>query len=386
MRVAILEWICGGGMHAIAVDQIPTSLANEGRAMLVCLLKLFSQASVDVVSMIDSRLAGDPSIIQQQFQLSDCDLVEFNPRAVAVNLSSPELDSVSLTIQAWIELASTCDLALVVAPEIDGVLQRCIREMKAAGIALLNCSGKFLDNASSKKHTAMVFGQCGIEHPKTLSLAEFLTVTHNVDHNQQWCVKSDLGAGCDGLQVGDASSIRKIVAELLTQTVKAGSSDWPSYIVQPWIEGTALSCSAIVDRQGRPHWFPLVTQTLESVPTVHGCSTRVYQGGRLVTDAAELSRPTALLNEVIDEMSGGLPSGAFGWVGVDLLLDQAGKWIVIEVNPRMTTSVIGLSKASPVNLAELMLAAFEGKPLPNMLDVAWKSKIRFNACGQADTI
>jgi predicted ATP-grasp superfamily ATP-dependent carboligase len=49
-----------------------------------------------------------------------------------------------------------------------------------------------------------------------------------------------------------------------------------------------------------------------------------------------------------------------GWIGVDLLRDLNGNWIVIEVNPRMTTSVLGLSGASNSNLGQLMIEGFFG--------------------------
>jgi predicted ATP-grasp superfamily ATP-dependent carboligase len=55
-----------------------------------------------------------------------------------------------------------------------------------------------------------------------------------------------------------------------------------------------------------------------------------------------------------------------GYVGVDLVLGEAddGKDdVVIEVNPRLTTSYVGLRRLVCGNLAAAMLAAARGQPV-----------------------
>ena len=47
-------------------------------------------------------------------------------------------------------------------------------------------------------------------------------------------------------------------------------------------------------------------------------------------------------------------SGLHGYVGIDLVLTNSGP-IIIEINPRLTTSYAGLSKTLNVNVAELIL-------------------------------
>ena len=52
-------------------------------------------------------------------------------------------------------------------------------------------------------------------------------------------------------------------------------------------------------------------------------------------------------------------SGLCGYVGVDLVL--RGQDQVIEINPRLTTSYVGLRALAKTNLAEAMLRTVEGK-------------------------
>jgi predicted ATP-grasp superfamily ATP-dependent carboligase len=71
-----------------------------------------------------------------------------------------------------------------------------------------------------------------------------------------------------------------------------------------------------------------------------------------------------------------------GYVGVDLILGNAAdgsKDIAIEINPRLTTSYVGLRALARFNLAEAMLALALGQQLP---EITWHSGIvRFLADG-----
>jgi predicted ATP-grasp superfamily ATP-dependent carboligase len=54
-----------------------------------------------------------------------------------------------------------------------------------------------------------------------------------------------------------------------------------------------------------------------------------------------------------------------GYVGIDLVLGEAADGsadYVIEVNPRLTTSYVGLRRAAEGNLAAALVAVAEGRP------------------------
>ncbi len=57
-------------------------------------------------------------------------------------------------------------------------------------------------------------------------------------------------------------------------------------------------------------------------------------------------------------------SGLRGYVGVDLVLAED-KPFVIDVNPRLTTSYVGLSGAAGFNVAEAMMNAVLKNKLPD---------------------
>jgi hypothetical protein len=68
-----------------------------------------------------------------------------------------------------------------------------------------------------------------------------------------------------------------------------------------------------------------------------------------------------------------------GPVGVDLVLAAAGP-VVIEINPRLTTSWIGLRRIARVSLAGLLLDAARGRSLPRRIALA--GRCRFSPGGR----
>src|SRR5690606_21127135 len=78
-----------------------------------------------------------------------------------------------------------------------------------------------------------------------------------------------------------------------------------------------------------------------------------YLGGSLPLPPSLHARAARLAQQALDA----LPA-AIGYVGVDLVLgaaDDGSRDVVIEVNPRLTTSYLGLRDAVKINLAELIL-------------------------------
>jgi predicted ATP-grasp superfamily ATP-dependent carboligase len=65
--------------------------------------------------------------------------------------------------------------------------------------------------------------------------------------------------------------------------------------------------------------------------------------------------------------------GLRGWVGVDLVLGEPSDGSadqVIEINPRLTTSYVGLRALATTNLAEILLRVADGEPAPA---VVWRA-------------
>lgn len=338
MRIAIFEWICGGGMHHQVLEEIPPSLMVEGWAMLSTLVQMLQASEHQVVSVIDRRLVSPTQLAS----LPTIQCGSFITLPVSAACSA-----VDQTIEVWLSyfIESRAELALIIAPEIDGILQQTISVFRNRGIPVLNCSGPFLDRACDKWLTATTLDLNGISHPETFLASDWVPGKWRA--SGRWCLKSRLGAGCEGMRVGDSDHLSLKIEQL------PEPGDW---IVQPWLAGEAFSCSAIVDHLGHAAWFPLVTQRFELLSD-DNLETLQYQGGKTIARDSGPRRPDDLLDKLLKALC--VTRGeALGWISADLLLQPDGQWVVIEVNPRLTTSILGLSQAAPFNLAQVMITAF----------------------------
>jgi predicted ATP-grasp superfamily ATP-dependent carboligase len=84
-----------------------------------------------------------------------------------------------------------------------------------------------------------------------------------------------------------------------------------------------------------------------------------YLGGALITEPALAERASLLAERALTA----LPP-ARGFVGVDLILGPSAHGdddAVIEINPRVTTSYVGLRQAIDHNLAQSLLKAVNGE-------------------------
>jgi len=302
MRVFVGEFTCGGGMSQESVGSIPTGIRAEGSAMLRALVTdLLSFA--DVTVPLDSRF---------DLELDDADLFSVRPDA-------------SLFGQ-WAAAARNCDAAILVAPENDGILAKSAAMLRAAGVDVVAGSGDFLRAASDKLQTAKVLLRSGVAHPHyvTLSDSRYESEMRRYD---RFVLKPRDGCGTHQIRIFD--SYNEAIGELTDDL-----------ILQPWLSGRAVSVSLVASGQHQT-FLPAVSQQF-SDDSCH------YAGGRGPLDDDSQSRAALLACRAIAAM----PPTVRGFVGVDLLLgDCASEDCVIEINPRLTTSYVGLRQMIHGNLA-----------------------------------
>ncbi|MBX3421299.1 MAG: ATP-grasp domain-containing protein [Pirellulaceae bacterium] len=342
LNVFLFEWIWCGGMHAVPLAQIPSGMKREAWAMMCCLAERWYRSGHRAVSWIDRRI--DPAGTFSGFK-GDTDVF-------ALNKTSSALNQWDATLEVWLQAAPRDGVSLILAPESDGLLEYCIARFMDDGREVINCSGRFLQASCDKWLTAQALHAAGVPHPPTWLASSF--EPEAIATSERWCLKPRRGAGCEELMIVAAGQVLDRVGGL------AQPDNW---LVQPWIEGQAFSCSAIVDIGHHAHWLPLVTQKLGPEDVSPGQQRLIYQGGRIVGRELQSERPTQLLDTTLRALDAYTSPGALGWVGVDLLRDSQGRWWSIEVNPRLTTSIVGLAQAIDPNIGRIMIEAWQG-PLP----------------------
>jgi predicted ATP-grasp superfamily ATP-dependent carboligase len=141
-------------------------------------------------------------------------------------------------------------------------------------------------------------------------------------------------------------------------------------ILQPLVPGKAVSVAFLIGPKQR-RALPAASQDLSKDGRFH------YQGGSVPLSAELADRARRLATKAIDQVP-----GLLGYVGVDLVLGSApdgSQDYVIEINPRLTTSYIGLRALAETNLAEALLNVTIGKEAT----LKWRpGRVRFYSDGR----
>jgi tyramine---L-glutamate ligase len=219
----------------------------------------------------------------------------------------------------------------VVAPETDGVLaklQRCVDPGRWLG-----CDAASIRLASAKRATALRLADAGIATPLAFEHAPEVA---------RWVVKPDDGAGA--------------LATRLHASQEAALADWSQrsragspMAIEPWVEGQALSLSLLCGA-GPAELLSINRQQLE----IDTDGWLVFQGVEVNVMPLDTSRARSLaaLARAIDRAVPGLR----GFIGIDLVWHERCGPVVIEINPRVTSAYVGLSRALGRNLAADVMA------------------------------
>jgi predicted ATP-grasp superfamily ATP-dependent carboligase len=191
------------------------------------------------------------------------------------------------------------------------------------------------------------------------------TLEANPGYPAVWKPRHGAGSQATFLLQGPADLVR--VAE---QAVAEGFTG-PA-ILQRWVPGLPASIAWLV---GPMQMLPLLParQLLSDDGRFH------YQGGELPLPAGLAGRAVRLSRQALEALP-----GLLGYVGIDLVLGDAADgsqdWL-IELNPRLTTSYLGLRQQAKFNLAEAVLAVARGVAPPRL---NWhEGKLRFSATAMA---
>jgi len=223
-----------------------------------------------------------------------------------------------------IRLAPKCDYALVIAP--DDLLSGFVRsiEMKVHHIG---CGSFNVVLCANKMRTADILRKNGINTPEN-------------GRGDKRIIKPILGSGTINTRISNGEPAK-------------------GEFSQEYIEGENLSVSMVIGRitgnaceyySGKP---PLVLAINRQYVEVTDDGRISYTGGE--TPVVH-PRQDEIIKTAVDAAT---VMGCQGYVGIDLII--ADRIYVIDVNPRITTSLIGIAACMQEEIADILVCASKGE-------------------------
>lgn len=246
--------------------------------------------------------------------------------------------------------AATADWTLVIAPEFDLILHSRCSWVEEVGGRLLGPAPAAIELTASKSMLAQHWRDHGIDTPATT----FREPTACEGFPVVW--KPDDGCGSTATYLlNDAFDVAHARA-----SVAAGEyTGW--MILQEFVPGTPASVAFLCGPAGNVPLLP-AAQHLSADGRFR------YEGGELPLPPERTERAVRLATSAVNCVP-----GLRGFVGVDLILG-GGRDVAVEINPRLTTSYVGLRALARFNLAAAMVAAADGhQPAPIWAD----GRVRF---------
>jgi predicted ATP-grasp superfamily ATP-dependent carboligase len=317
VRVFVYEHLCGHPGGAA----LPASLRAEGRAMLSAVLEdLAACPEVCTVALVEPGLVGAFAAGVEQL---------------------PAHEGMERFEAQFRQLAGAADFSLVIAPELDGLLFTFTSWVEEEGGRLLGPSARAVWLTGDKLELAAQLRKQGVPTPPTVRFSEAPPGDFPL------VCKPRYGAG------SQATFLALWEEELAEWPARAAAEGWEGdLIVQPFVQGRSASL-CVISGPAQTVLLPLAEQLLSMNRRFR------YRGGRLPLEGPALLRRIRRL---------ALPAsrailGLVGWFGIDLVLGPQPIGIadaVIEINPRLTTSYVGLRRLAKCNLMRALLTIQSG--------------------------
>ncbi len=318
-------------------------LASEALGMLWAVLTDFSRwGAVRTISVLDPRFE------EQIPNLNRATL----PADEVVGVSPGDYETV------YLSLLQRCDAVIIIAPETNGILKKLTAHAERVGISVLGSSSAAVAVAGDKGSCARIFRDAELPAPESHA-ASFASARRIAE---QMClplvIKPLDGVGCEGVCRIDSFSDMPAALALIRRVTRRRQ-----ILLQSMMSGIHASVSMLIAGD-RCLPLSLNRQLIENGAVFRYLGSEVPLNHTADEYALELACSAARL----------IP-GMKGYAGVDLVLKDRGAWL-IEINPRLTTSYIGLRRVAGINLARAIWDSCMQGSLPDRVPLVGRAVIK----------
>lgn len=231
----------------------------------------------------------------------------------------PDYPRISFSHDVFLNYLENSDECLLIAPESENILYRLTDILEDTDCANLGSTSKGVKETTDKYAT---YKRLGDLSPKT----EIFEGTTRLSF--PLVAKPRDGVSGEGI--------------FLVKNEKELAGVPNGYLLQEYIPGKPMSAGFIIGDETT--LLSLHTQELQGF---------TYKGAKLPVEGID---PEPLF-QAVEKIK-----GLHGYVGVDFILGSEIK--VIEINPRPTTPIVAFKRALGVNLGDVLLRNYQGRPLP----------------------
>jgi len=331
LKLVVYEYISGGGY---AGQRVPPKILAEGYAMLRSITADFKAAGHEVTVLLDDRLS------------------KLNPPLNAdfiVPIFSPDEPERFMN-----KLVTLNEAVYIIAPETGQILQRLVQITEGLGKISLNCTPEGIAGVADKEVLYKFLQKKGISTPKTIILNSddsLLKIKRIIEEELPYPIilKPLDGASCSGMSiVRSENNIEPAIRKVKAQT----SSN--RFIAQSFINGLPASISLISNGQKAV----AISLNKQQIVLAQPEEESSYIGGCVPLEHALRAKAFSLAEKLVESIP-----GLRGYIGVDIIL-SASDMYVVDVNPRLTTSYVGLHAIANYNIAQAIIDSITKFSLP----------------------
>ncbi len=327
----VFEFISGGGLNK---SSIPSSLFCEGFGMMRAIINDFKKLGFKISTLLDNRI--------RHFQnLLDVDLIFY-------------IDSKINYISIFKNIVKKNEFCFIIAPESSEILKNLTEIVKINNKKLLSIDTKGIEIGTYKYRTYKFFRKNKLETPKTFKIPmehkipnkEFIISKFNI-FQSPIIIKPDDGVGAESIiYLSKEDQIKNI----LTERLKTLDNE-RNFLLQEYVDGQSLSLSLMnyyspETTEYRTKILSINTQKI-ALSTINNSVN--YLGG--YTPYSNYKKLYKKISEIFDHINLCEFNGLFG---IDFVQNKH-KISFIEINPRITTSYLGLRNVLNKNPADLIV-------------------------------
>lgn len=348
MKVCIFEWlVAGGGIGDWSPRDNRDPMLIQGAAMLSAITDDLLDSGHEIYSLIDPRWESAlPNLARwrtekRYVQLNAAEHIYNDDESNRPTAEQLMLQLLRASTRCEVESEFKFDSFLVIAPESEGILASCASALESKGRTLVTGDTDFIALCSDKNQTQRWLEQADVAVPVGQPVSHRGDALAFVDRHaaRPVVVKPAVAAGSE--------DVRVVCDRTAVENLNLPTGNWR---VEQFVDG--MPVSVIVARRGETmrmlpatgqvfenehslaHSDPITnTAPLGDVDVGHYCGTIYPLDSALTKRAQTLAMQTART----------LPDW-HGMIGIDMILSESDRDVVVDVNPRLTMSWTALPK------------------------------------------